>query len=121
MSGTPGIVVFGEALVDVFDEVALVGGAPFNVARHLAGLGAQPLMITRIADDAHGQSILAEMRRFGMSTAACSSISSAPPAVCGCGKMRQAGTVSKSCPIRPMTISMLGSRWRRFPAGGWSG
>jgi len=41
-------VIFGEALVDVFADRNVIGGAPFNVARHLAGLGRTPLMISRI-------------------------------------------------------------------------
>lgn len=63
------IVVFGEALVDDFGSEQVVGGAPFNVARHLAALGAAALMITRIGEDACAALVRAEFVRFGLSTA----------------------------------------------------
>jgi fructokinase len=59
-------VVFGEALVDEFPTEQVVGGAPFNVARHLAAFKAPPLMITRIGDDRNGQAVRAEFERFVM-------------------------------------------------------
>ena len=60
------IVVFGEALVDDFITEQVVGGAPFNVARHLAAFGTAPMMITRIGSDANGATVRAEFARFGM-------------------------------------------------------
>ncbi|GAB2847380.1 carbohydrate kinase [Pseudoduganella ginsengisoli] len=60
------IAVFGEALVDDFGSVQVVGGAPFNVARHLAGFGLQPLMITRIGNDANGALVRGEFERYRM-------------------------------------------------------
>ncbi|RZA25111.1 MAG: hypothetical protein EOP92_43550, partial [Lysobacteraceae bacterium] len=62
-------VVFGEALVDDFSTEQIVGGAPFNVARHLAAFMAPQLMITRIGNDAPGQAVRAEFERFAMSEA----------------------------------------------------
>jgi fructokinase len=62
------IAVLGEALVDVFPDNEVLGGAPFNVARNLAALGAQPLMITRVGQDPWGERIADEYRRFGMDT-----------------------------------------------------
>jgi len=59
-------VVFGEVLVDDGAGVPAVGGAPFNVARHLAAFMAPPLMITRIGDDRNGQAVRAEFERFVM-------------------------------------------------------
>lgn len=66
MTGTDKIVVFGEALVDDFITEQVVGGAPFNVARHLAAFGASPLAITRIGEDAAGALVRAEFSYFGM-------------------------------------------------------
>lgn len=66
---TVAAVVFGEALVDDFGDVQVVGGAPFNVARNLAGFGMPPLMVTRVGDDANGGRLRAEFGRFGMSEA----------------------------------------------------
>jgi fructokinase len=58
------IVVFGEALVDLFKSGAVVGGAPFNVARHLAGFALQPLFISAIGADNDGVLIQQELQRF---------------------------------------------------------
>ena len=52
-------VIFGEALVDDFNNEQIVGGAPFNVARHLAAFMAPVLSITRIGDDQSGQLVRA--------------------------------------------------------------
>lgn len=61
--------IFGEALVDDFTTEQVVGGAPFNVARHLAAFMAPQLMITRIGNDKPGQAVRAEFERFAMSEA----------------------------------------------------
>ena len=63
---SPTIAVFGEALVDDFITEQVVGGAPFNVARHLAAFGVAPLMVTRIGNDDNGAMVAAEFERFGM-------------------------------------------------------
>jgi fructokinase len=60
------IVVLGEALIDVFPDREVIGGAPFNVARNLAALGAAPLFVSRIGAGPAGEGILAQMRRLGM-------------------------------------------------------
>ncbi len=61
--------IFGELLYDVFpDGRAVLGGAPFNVARHLRGLGLDPLMISRVGDDERGRAALDAMRAWGMDT-----------------------------------------------------
>lgn len=60
------IAIFGEALVDDFGASQVVGGAPFNVARHLAAFGAATLTITRIGADAFGAAVRAQFERFGM-------------------------------------------------------
>lgn len=68
-AGTLATVVFGEALVDDFATEQVVGGAPFNVARHLAAFMAPQLMITRVGADHNGDTIRAEFERFAMSQA----------------------------------------------------
>ncbi len=60
------IMVVGEALLDHFPDGAVPGGSPFNVARHLAALGANPVMVTRIGSDADADIVLNEFVRFGM-------------------------------------------------------
>ncbi|WP_426111380.1 PfkB family carbohydrate kinase [Massilia sp. PWRC2] len=75
------IVLFGEALIDDFATVQVVGGAPFNVARHLAAfapLACPPLMITRIGSDDNGARVLAEFSRFAMRVDGLQSDASAP-------------------------------------------
>ena len=61
------ILVLGEALVDEFHDGAVAGGAPFNVARALAALGAPVRFISRIGvDDAAGRLVLDSAARFGL-------------------------------------------------------
>lgn len=60
-------VIFGEVLFDCFpDGDALLGGAPFNVAWHLQGLGFAPCFLSRIGDDAPGRQILEAMDEWGL-------------------------------------------------------
>nr|WP_307189249.1 PfkB family carbohydrate kinase [Massilia sp. UBA6681] len=56
-------------MVDDFTTEQVVGGAPFNVARHLAAFMAPQLMLTRIGKDKPGQAVRAEFERFAMSEA----------------------------------------------------
>jgi len=43
--------IFGEILFDVFHDHSVLGGAPFNVARHLSLFSKQPIFITRAGED----------------------------------------------------------------------
>jgi sucrose synthase len=45
------VLVFGEMLFDQFPDRTVLGGAPFNVARHLAGFGWPPLLISMNSAD----------------------------------------------------------------------
>ena len=63
------IAVFGEMLIDQFVSGPVVGGAPFNVARHLAAFGHAPLMISAVGADAHASTVLSEMDRYEMDRA----------------------------------------------------
>jgi fructokinase len=59
--------LFGEVLFDVFpDGREILGGAPFNVAWHLRGFGLEPLLISRVGEDAPGRRIRAAMAAWGM-------------------------------------------------------
>lgn len=63
--------IYGEVLFDCFPGgQEVMGGAPFNVAWHLAGLGAKPLLISRIGQDPRGDAVLAGMRDWGMDVSA---------------------------------------------------
>ncbi|MBK9304140.1 MAG: carbohydrate kinase [bacterium] len=62
-------VVFGEVLLDCFEDGATVlGGAPYNVAWHLKGLGLDPLLLTRVGSDPRGDGIRAAMLAAGLDT-----------------------------------------------------
>jgi fructokinase len=62
-----GIIVLGEALIDVFPEHSVIGGAPFNVACSAAALGANVCLVTRLGDDANGHLVRTGASRFGVS------------------------------------------------------
>jgi len=62
-------VIFGEVLFSVsLGGKETMGGSPFLTAWNLAGLGLNPLFITRIGMDERGKTILAAMTKFGMDT-----------------------------------------------------
>lgn len=60
--------LFGEVLADIFPDRTVLGGAPFNVARHLKAFGQNPLLITRLGNDALRDEILDTMSQNGMDT-----------------------------------------------------
>lgn len=63
----PRPLIYGEVLFDCFpDGQEVMGGAPFNVAWHLQGLGAEPLFISRIGADARGSRVREAMRSWHM-------------------------------------------------------
>lgn len=62
------VALFGEVLADVFPDQSVLGGAPFNVARHLQAFGLHPVMISRTGNDALRDDLLREMDRLGMDT-----------------------------------------------------
>lgn len=68
MSGR--LCIFGEVLFDHFpDGQRVLGGAPFNVAWHLQAFGQRPYFISRVGDDAEGETVRAAMGDWGMDTA----------------------------------------------------
>ena len=61
------VCIFGEVLFDHFpDGRRMLGGAPFNVAWHLQAFGEEPLLVSRIGDDAEGASVRAAMQAWCM-------------------------------------------------------
>lgn len=59
--------IFGEVLFDEFpDGRRVLGGAPFNVAWHLAAFGEQPQLISRVGKDADGETVRQAMQDWGM-------------------------------------------------------
>lgn len=62
------VALFGEILADIFPDQSVLGGAPFNVARHLQAFDLHPVMISRTGNDALRGDLLREMERLGMDT-----------------------------------------------------
>jgi fructokinase len=56
--------VIGEVLYDVFPDKKLLGGASFNFAFHLHGLGLPVIFISRVGDDEDGREFLDFVRCF---------------------------------------------------------
>ncbi len=62
------VVLFGEVLADIFPDRTVLGGAPFNVARHLKAFGQNPILITRLGNDLLSDNVLSVMSQNGMET-----------------------------------------------------
>jgi fructokinase len=60
------VILFGEVLADIFPDRTVLGGAPFNVARHLKAFGRNPVLITRLGHDALADEVLDVMSRNEM-------------------------------------------------------
>jgi fructokinase len=60
------VVLFGEVLADIFADRTVLGGAPFNVARHLKAFGQNPVLITRLGHDALADEVLDVMSKNEM-------------------------------------------------------
>jgi len=63
------VALFGEVLADVFPDQSVLGGAPFNVARHLQAFDLHPVLISRTGSDSLRDALLEEMVRLGMEVA----------------------------------------------------
>lgn len=62
--------IVGEVLFDCFPDHRVLGGAPFNVAWNLRGLGANPLLVTAVGDDEPGREVRRAMQSWGLDDAA---------------------------------------------------
>lgn len=62
------ITSIGEVLWDVFPDGPRFGGAPANVASHVAGLGAEAAMVSCVGEDEFGTRALDELRQRGINT-----------------------------------------------------
>ncbi len=65
---TPLLVAIGEVVWDIFPEHRVLGGAPVNVAYHLAGQGVEVGVITRVGCDELGTAALSRIRELGLPT-----------------------------------------------------
>ena len=59
---------FGEILWDLFPDGPRLGGAPFNQAVRLRGLGNEVVFVSRVGDDDLGRKALCEARSLGVDT-----------------------------------------------------
>lgn len=64
----PRVCLFGEAVVHHVGARRIPGGAPLLVACHLRALGAEPLLLTRVGNDADGRLLVSFLRDHGLST-----------------------------------------------------
>src|SRR5690349_25114066 len=62
------VLLFGEILIYRFPDREVLGGAPFNVARHLCAFGCAPVLVTRIGLDEAGARILQVLESSGLAT-----------------------------------------------------
>lgn len=62
--------IIGEVLFDCFAEHHVLGGAPFNVAWNLCGLGLNPLLVTAIGEDEQGAEVRRAMQNWGLDESA---------------------------------------------------
>ncbi|MCG5513215.1 carbohydrate kinase family protein [Ectothiorhodospira shaposhnikovii] len=58
--------IFGEVLFDCFEDRSILGGAPFNVAWNLRGLGADPLFVGAVGDDELGRRVMQALNHWDM-------------------------------------------------------
>jgi fructokinase len=65
----PRVLAIGEVLWDLIRGQEHIGGAPFNLAAHLARLGCEASILTRIGSDSRGEAAIGEMKRLGVETA----------------------------------------------------
>jgi fructokinase len=67
----PQPLVVGEVLFDHFPNgERIIGGAPFNVAWNLRGLGVRPAFLSCVGNDAEGEEVKRSMQDWGLSTTA---------------------------------------------------
>lgn len=60
------ILCYGEILWDAFGDEKVAGGAPMNVARHLAQQGAGVLLASRVGNDESGQGLIKFLKDGGL-------------------------------------------------------
>ncbi|GAB4210854.1 MAG: carbohydrate kinase [Synechococcales cyanobacterium] len=72
-------VLLGELLWDVLPTgEAIPGGAPFIVAWHLRGFGADPLLLSAVGHDSYGDDMVAVVQDWGLDTRGIQRVAAAP-------------------------------------------
>lgn len=62
------VLAFGETLWDIINGQAHIGGAPFNLAAHLARMGVATLLVSAVGDDRLGKDALRQAAAVGIDT-----------------------------------------------------
>jgi len=60
--------LFGEILWDIINSKPYIGGAPFNLAAHLAKMGLQSTLISSVGNDTLGRKALKEAEKRGINS-----------------------------------------------------
>ncbi len=60
------VLSFGELLWDIIGEKAYIGGAPFNLASHLAKMGVNSTYISTVGKDSLGEKALKIAEKYGL-------------------------------------------------------
>ncbi len=63
------VIAFGEIVWDLFDDTAVLGGAPLNVAYHLQAQNWPVALISRVGDDRPGKEAIEKTARLGVTVA----------------------------------------------------
>jgi fructokinase len=63
------ILSFGEIIWDVYDDRAVIGGAPMNFTAHCVKCGAEGYILSAVGHDALGIAALSELSRLGVNSA----------------------------------------------------
>ncbi|CAN5243725.1 carbohydrate kinase [soil metagenome] len=71
---TPSIACFGEVLWDCLPKGLFLGGAPLNVAFHLARLGCRSAVVSAVGDDFLGQEARRRIRLAGIDDSALATV-----------------------------------------------
>jgi len=62
------IALFGEVLADIFPNETILGGAPYNVTRHLRALQQNPILISRVGHDSLQKRLFQELELLDVDT-----------------------------------------------------
>ena len=68
VASIPSVVCVGETLWDVLPHGRFLGGAPLNVAAHLARQGIAASLVTRVGNDEAGRVAVVAARAYGVDT-----------------------------------------------------
>ena len=74
-------ITFGEVLWDVIENEEHIGGAPFNLASHLAQMGADAAFVSAVGRDERGRKAVEKAHSYGLHTEFISERSEAPTGV----------------------------------------